>query len=175
MVDGRSAAQALVRHVSAQRPARDRPLRLSPLGLLTRPALVRDGDTVREVGALGVTGRHARPSPSEHVLGGEWPDGSFDAYDAEVAAGFVRNLQVAIGSRSLREVARQAGIHHTTVMRILAGDVWPDLSSIARLELALGCPLWPGASNGTTRAGRAGKSAPPASRGRSGRGTRGRR
>jgi transcriptional regulator with XRE-family HTH domain len=67
-----------------------------------------------------------------------------DSDDAEVAAAFVRNLREAMGERSLREVAGLAGLVHTTVMRILAGQVWPDLSSIARLERACGASLLPG-------------------------------
>ncbi len=66
-----------------------------------------------------------------------------DSEDAEVAAAFVRNLRAVIEGRSLREVAGLAGLTHTTVMRILAGQVWPDLSSIARLERAFRAPLWP--------------------------------
>jgi hypothetical protein len=54
-----------------------------------------------------------------------------------------KRLRAAIGGRSLRDVARQARLDHTTVSAVLAGERWADLITIARLEVALGHRLWP--------------------------------
>jgi transcriptional regulator with XRE-family HTH domain len=53
-------------------------------------------------------------------------------------------LRDGIGERSIRSVATAAGVSHVTILNVLAGRAWPDLSTIARLEIALGVPLWPG-------------------------------
>ncbi|MFF2388968.1 helix-turn-helix domain-containing protein [Agromyces sp. NPDC058104] len=49
-----------------------------------------------------------------------------------------------MGDRSIRETARLAGLSHAALVRYLAGETWPDLYAIARLEAALGLDLWPG-------------------------------
>ena len=57
---------------------------------------------------------------------------------------FAFNLKAAIGDRSLRAAAAATGVDHTTILRILDGQAWPDLYTIARLERGLGAQLWPG-------------------------------
>jgi transcriptional regulator with XRE-family HTH domain len=90
-----------------------------------------------------MTGRAKKGKPLEHVVEGEWPDGKLDTIDGEVAASIARNLREAMGGRSARSIAGAAGIAHTTVQRILSGEHWPDIASIALLEDALKAPLWP--------------------------------
>lgn len=41
-------------------------------------------------------------------------------------------------------MAAAAGIHHVTLLRVLAGDSWPDIATLARLEIALDANLWHG-------------------------------
>ena len=84
-----------------------------------------------------------RGSPRE-LAGASWPDAALEAgtpvwYAQEIAS----RLREAIGSRSLREVAREAGLDHTTISAVLAGDRWADLVTLAKLEAALGVRLWP--------------------------------
>ncbi|MGG7507553.1 hypothetical protein [Plantibacter sp. YIM 135249] len=62
----------------------------------------------------------------------------------EVARQLAKNVQAAIGDRSVRSVAKDTGVDHTTILAILGGRVWPDLYTIAKLELGLGADLWPG-------------------------------
>jgi DNA-binding phage protein len=77
---------------------------------------------------------------------GEWPDGPFvrDAPPyALVTAAIVRHYVAAVGARSLRSVAREAGIDPTSLGRTLAGETVPDVHTVAVLEYALDVPLWP--------------------------------
>jgi transcriptional regulator with XRE-family HTH domain len=62
---------------------------------------------------------------------------------AVVAQKLVLRLHVACEGLSLRDVERSTGIDHATVARVLAGETWPDLETIARLEHGLGVALWP--------------------------------
>ena len=77
------------------------------------------------------------------VNDGEWPAGPF-APDAPpyalVTAAIVRHYAAAAGSRSLRSVAREAGIDATSLGRTLAGETVPDVHTVAVLEDALGTP-----------------------------------
>ena len=111
------------------------------------------GDTWH--GPASMTGRAKKGSPLDHVVEGEWPDGELDTVDGEVAAAIARNLRGAMAGRSARSIAGIAGIAHTTVQRILSGERWPDIASIALLEDALKTPLWPRfddrAARGSTR------------------------
>lgn len=83
-------------------------------------------------------------SPRSYVAGGEWPDVPIRG---EVLAEYVRQVAVrldeAIGGRSVRDVAREADLQHTTVLGLLKGESWPDLVTIAKLEQELGVRLWP--------------------------------
>ena len=56
---------------------------------------------------------------------------------------FARRLRLAIGDRTLRSVAREAGISHPTLHRLLRAQVMPDVQTIIRLERVLDVQLWP--------------------------------
>ncbi|TFC35507.1 MULTISPECIES: helix-turn-helix transcriptional regulator [Cryobacterium] len=86
--------------------------------------------------------RPARPAPRDLVVG--WPDVPSAGAVGEVARQFAVNVQAAIGERSVRAVARDAGLDHTTLLSVLHGRSWPDLATVARLENGLGVDLWPG-------------------------------
>lgn len=90
-----------------------------------------------------MTKREPRSAPA--VLADGWPNQVAADPAAETARRFVLNLRDALGDRSVRAVARDAGVDERTIRHVLASAVWPDLSTISRLELALGVNLYPGA------------------------------
>lgn len=75
-----------------------------------------------------------------------WPDARSDDPYAEIARQFVLRLRQAMGDRSVRSVAAQAGIHNVTLLNLLGGKSWPDLATIARLEVALNAELYSSAA-----------------------------
>jgi hypothetical protein len=81
-----------------------------------------------------------RPRPVELAPG--WPDTPSQDAAGESARQFASNLRAAIGPASIRSVAREAAIHHLTILNILNGSTWPDLYTVAKLEIALGVRLW---------------------------------
>jgi transcriptional regulator with XRE-family HTH domain len=85
--------------------------------------------------------REARKKPRE--LTSSWPDVASPDYVGETARLFALNLRDAIGSRSIRAVAADSGLSHATISLILAGELYPDLTSLARLEHGLKTDLWP--------------------------------
>ncbi|HSP75804.1 MAG TPA: helix-turn-helix transcriptional regulator [Cryobacterium sp.] len=86
--------------------------------------------------------RPARPAPCDLVE--RWPDSPSADAVGEVARQFAVNVQAALGDRSVRAAARDAGLDHTTLLSVLHGRSWPDLATVARLENGLGVDLWPG-------------------------------
>jgi predicted lysophospholipase L1 biosynthesis ABC-type transport system permease subunit len=83
--------------------------------------------------------------PRSYLIAGQWPNGDVgDHEEAAVAQAVARALTVAIGDRSLRDVARACGLDRGTVTAVLRGETWGDLHTLARLEATLGVPLWPG-------------------------------
>jgi DNA-binding phage protein len=85
--------------------------------------------------------------PRSWVRGdGEWPAGPFveDAPPyALVTAAVVERYLSVVGERSLRSVARAAGIDPTSLGRTLSGETVPDVHTVAVLEVALDTELWP--------------------------------
>ncbi|MEV4867485.1 helix-turn-helix transcriptional regulator [Streptomyces ossamyceticus] len=59
-----------------------------------------------------------------------------------------RDLRWTMRSRglSLRGLAEVACVAHSTVARVVNGDVLPDIGTLTRLEDALDHQLWPGPS-----------------------------
>lgn len=90
----------------------------------------------------------ARPNlraPASYVSRGDWKHGAVSGPRLVLyAQAFAVAVDVAIGGRSLREVAREADLSHTTLLAVLHGQRWPDMITIAKLEEALDLPLWPG-------------------------------
>ncbi|WP_139199326.1 helix-turn-helix transcriptional regulator [Curtobacterium sp. MCBA15_013] len=87
-------------------------------------------------------GRPMRALPVE-LAGTPWPEVPSPDQFGEIARQFVLNVRDAMAGRSLRSVAADAGIGHVTLQRVLAGQAWPDLATIARLEVGLDAALWP--------------------------------
>lgn len=86
--------------------------------------------------------------PIAYVADGAWPHARLTP-GAPVSAlygqALARNLFEALGDLGLgqRALAARAGVAHTTISRILRGEVLPDIGTLARLEAALGTELWP--------------------------------
>jgi hypothetical protein len=92
-------------------------------------------------------GNGDRP-PIAYVAEGEWPHAEMAAGappSAPAAQRFARALALAMDEAAVgqRTLAASSGVAHTTIGRILAGTVLCDIGTLARLEHALGQPLWP--------------------------------
>ena len=59
-----------------------------------------------------------------------------------LAAALAIRLDHKIGGESIRYIAKKAGLSPQTVLNILNGKTWPDLRTIAKLEIALNTRLW---------------------------------
>jgi transcriptional regulator with XRE-family HTH domain len=71
-----------------------------------------------------------------------------DHHGAKVAQALAVRLTAAMESTgwSIAELSRRSEVSRLAIANVLAGKVWPDLLTIARLENALDCDLWPGRS-----------------------------
>ena len=85
-------------------------------------------------------------SPSDWVAEGAWPDGplregapSVVAYAVAIAKALDQALEGQVRAR----VAEEAGIERSTLYDILAGNTWPDMVTLAKLEQCLNVTLWP--------------------------------
>jgi DNA-binding phage protein len=91
-------------------------------------------------GLWGVVTERGRQHPVE-LCPAPWPDVESEDPLGEIGRRFVLRVREAINDKSIRSVARDAGLSHATLDNVLAGRTWPDLATIGRLELALGVPL----------------------------------
>lgn len=84
-------------------------------------------------------------APADYLSSGEWPSGGLRGpVEVEYARQLALRLQEAIGDRTVREVARSADVSHSTIAAVLSGQRWPDMATVAKLEVALASDLWPG-------------------------------
>ncbi|MHB8220589.1 MAG: hypothetical protein ACYDHU_09770 [Acidimicrobiales bacterium] len=90
--------------------------------------------------------RPVRAAPCAHSA--DWPDVACDDPVAEVARLLALRVRDALGGRSLRAAGTLTGVDHTTIGDVLAGRVWADVATLARLEAGLGSDLWPGRGSG---------------------------
>ncbi|MFD5410388.1 helix-turn-helix domain-containing protein [Streptomyces sp. NPDC060048] len=69
-----------------------------------------------------------------------------DHHGAKVAQALALALAAGLEERcwSVAELSRRSGVSRLTIANVLAGRVWPDLLTVASLELALERDLWPG-------------------------------
>jgi hypothetical protein len=94
--------------------------------------------------------------PIAYVVRGVWPDADLNPDappSAPAAQRLARALREAMNETATgqRALAAASGVAHTTIGRILAGTVLCDIGSLARLEHALGRPLWQERTEGTSR------------------------
>lgn len=83
--------------------------------------------------------------PASYVARGDWKSARVDGPRLVLyAQAFALAVEDAVGDRTLRDVARQADLSHTTLLALLHGQRWPDMVTIAKLEEAFDRPLWPG-------------------------------
>ncbi|WP_406406520.1 multiprotein-bridging factor 1 family protein [Streptomyces sp. NBC_01643] len=88
-----------------------------------------------------------RLPPRAYCVGGVWPEAVMtDHHGARVAQAMAARLKAALGEKgwSVAELSRVSGVARFTIAKALAGEAWPDLLTIANLEKALECDLWPG-------------------------------
>lgn len=81
------------------------------------------------------------------VVRGQWPYARLrDHHGAHVAQELARRLHEAMRARpvSANRLASLSGVNRQTIANVVAGNVWPDLLTIANLEMALDMDLWPG-------------------------------
>ena len=83
----------------------------------------------------------AHPTPKD--LTSSWPDAESGDPAGEAARRFVVNLRAAMGGRSIRSVAADAGLDEGSVRRVLSGATWPHLRAMVLLEESLGVRLYP--------------------------------
>lgn len=67
-------------------------------------------------------------------------------HGARVAQAVAARLATALADKewSIAHLSRISGVARYTIAKALAGEAWPDLLTIANLEKALDCDLWPG-------------------------------
>lgn len=83
-----------------------------------------------------------KPHPTPKDLTESWPEKPSPDPAGEAARRFVVNLRVAIGEKSVRRVAADAGLDEGSVRRVLAGAAWPHLRAMVMLEESLGVSLY---------------------------------
>ena len=84
-------------------------------------------------------------APDAVACVGTWPDGRLAPKappEARQARANAAALREALQGRSIREVADEADLAHTTVYDLLAGKTYGDVITLARLEAVLGTPIW---------------------------------
>lgn len=91
---------------------------------------------------LYVMPRPIRPTPNAGDPDG-WPWEERTDPVAETARRLVVNIRQRMGDSSIRATARAANIDHNVLRTVLAGESWPDLITIAKLEQSIGS-VWPG-------------------------------
>ena len=86
-----------------------------------------------------------RHPPAHYMPAGTWPDGPLvpDAPDeAYLAAALAIRLRKHMRGRTLDKMAEATGLGRQTIDNILIGKSWPELRTVARLEVALKARLW---------------------------------
>lgn len=59
-----------------------------------------------------------------------------------LAAGLASRLEYALRRYSVRYIAKNASLNPQTIHNLLNGESWPDLRTLARLEIVFNCLLW---------------------------------
>ena len=111
--------------------------------------------TIREVrtdnpeipGKMGRMSTARTPRTAPFIASGIWPDAVLrdDApRHVERVQATCRSLRDHLNAsgESVRSVAARAEVAHTTVTRVLRGETWCDVATLAALEDALGKDVW---------------------------------
>lgn len=105
-----------------------------------------DGDVTGDAEHHGPPAR----APRAHMVAGTWPqeDARLTASapaSAHYALAVAARLHELLAARQLshRALAALSGVHHRTIGRILRGEAYPDLATLAALEVALRTDLYP--------------------------------
>ncbi|GAA1613908.1 hypothetical protein GCM10009733_007540 [Nonomuraea maheshkhaliensis] len=86
--------------------------------------------------------------PNSYIQDGQWPTAQLDEsapIGAFYAQEIARRLRVLMNDQGLKErhVAERAGLSQKTVNRMLLGDSYCDIATLARLEAGLETDLYP--------------------------------
>ena len=98
-------------------------------------------------GTMSVVSTERTPRTAPYIESGQWPDATLTAdappHVARVQA-TCRKLRDHIedAGGSARTVAQRAGVAPSTVTRVLQGQTWCDVATLAALEDALGMDVW---------------------------------
>lgn len=97
----------------------------------------------------GVAQRGLLRRPAQYVQDGHWPHAQLRADAPETIHAvqeFVASLDAVMRRDRLssRALSTRSGVAHSTIGRLLAGEVLCDIGTLAALETALGESLWPG-------------------------------
>ena len=88
----------------------------------------------------------SRQQPASYLEeNGRFPVGPFKPetpQEVYLAAGLASRLVYAIQKDSIRYIAKKADLSPQTILNILNGRSWPDLRTIARLEIVFDYQLW---------------------------------
>jgi transcriptional regulator with XRE-family HTH domain len=80
------------------------------------------------------------------VASGQWPRGRL-VRGVPVAVRYARDISLrlerALDGKVIAQVARDADVVRSTLYDIMSGRSWPDVVSLAKLEVYLGIRLWP--------------------------------
>jgi DNA-binding phage protein len=92
--------------------------------------------------------RRPVPAPRSWLLDDDFATGRLletAPVEAKSAQEVAARLLAALNAdpRPITGIAAESGVARSTVYSILTGQAVPDFSSIARLQVALGVPLWP--------------------------------
>ncbi|GAB2450996.1 hypothetical protein GCM10027187_18680 [Streptosporangium sandarakinum] len=100
-----------------------------------------------------VGGRGRSRSPRELADDPEnWPHADLSGHPAAaVVQAIAATLQAVMTERrlSFRRLAEISGVNRQTVNDVAAGRCWPDVATIAQLEVGLAVRLWPASPTGT--------------------------
>ena len=84
--------------------------------------------------------------PREYVQpGARWPEGPLEAdapREARLAQGIASKLEQRGARGEVNKIAQRCGLTRQTIYNVLDGNTWPDLVTIARLEVHFGVRLW---------------------------------
>ncbi len=87
--------------------------------------------------------------PISYLTQGIWPWGQLSrdappgAHGALLVARALHRAMIAKDLKNTRDLGKLVKVAHSTIARILNGEVLPDIGTLARLEHSLGAPLWP--------------------------------